>query len=123
LGAVRLAFRAESRRRWRSWLAIAVLISVVGGFVLAAASAGRRTELAFPRFAASYGFDTAVFALRPVPEIARLPGVASVTEEVGPFEGQRTCDCTHPISPGGLGGGRRIARRQTGLEAGLRSLA
>jgi hypothetical protein len=74
LGAVRLAFRAESRRRWRSWLAIAVLISVVGGFVLAAAAAGRRTESAFPRFVAAYGFDAAVFAVRPVPKVAGLPG-------------------------------------------------
>lgn len=98
-GAVRLAFRAESRRRWRSWLAIAVLISVVGGFVLAAAAAGRRTESAFPRFVAAYGFDAAVFAVRPVPKVAGLPGVTSVTAEVAPFEGQPTCACTHVINP------------------------
>ena len=40
--AVRLAFRAELRRRWRSWLAIALLISVVGGFVLG--RRGRRSS-------------------------------------------------------------------------------
>ena len=42
MGAVMLVFQAELRRRWRSWLAIALLISVVGGLVLAAAAAGRR---------------------------------------------------------------------------------
>ena len=99
MGAVRLAFRAEARRRWRSWLAIAVLISVVGGFVLAAAAAGRRTESAFPRFVAAYGFDAAMFAVRPVPKVAGLPGVTSVTAEVGPFEGQPACACTHVINP------------------------
>ena len=31
MGAVRLVFHAGLRRRWRSWLAIALLISVVGG--------------------------------------------------------------------------------------------
>ena len=58
MGAVRLVFHAGLRRRWRSWLAIALLISVVGGLVLAAAAAGRRTENAFPRFVAAHGFDS-----------------------------------------------------------------
>ena len=57
MGAVGLAFRAELRRRWRSWLAVAVLISVVGGLVLATAAAGRRTGSAFPPFVAAHGFD------------------------------------------------------------------
>ncbi len=99
MGGVALVFYAELRRRWRSWLAIAVLISVVGGFVLAAAAAGRRTESAFPRFVSAYGFDAAVFAIRPVPKVAGLTGVTSVTAEVGPFEGQPTCACTHVINP------------------------
>jgi hypothetical protein len=99
LGAVRLAFRSEARRRWRSWLAIAILISVVGGLVLAATAAGRRTQSAFPRFVAAHGFDALVYAGQPVPKIAKLPGVASATELVGPAAGQPTCDCSHPINP------------------------
>jgi len=102
LGAVRLAFRAELRRRLRSWLAIAVLISLVGGLVLAATAAGRRTESAFPRFIAAHGFDALVYATQPVPKLAQLPGVASVTELVGLDNGQPTCDCTHPINPNGF---------------------
>jgi len=98
VGAVTLAFRAELRRRWRSWLAIALLISVVGGFVLAAAAAGRRTESAFPQFVAAHGFDAVVYANRPVPRVAKLPGVVSVTELVTPFNGQPSCDCKHPIN-------------------------
>jgi len=103
LGAVRLAVRAELRRRWRSWLAIAILISIVGGFVLGAAAAGRRTESAFPRFVAAYGFDASVYAYQPVPKVAHLPGVASATEIIGPDSGRPTCDCTHPIDPGDFG--------------------
>jgi hypothetical protein len=103
LGAVGLAFRAELRRRWRSWLAIAFLISVVGGLVLAATAAGRRTENAFPQFLAVHGFDALVYATQPVPEVARLPDVTSVTEVVGPDNGQPTCRCTHPINPTDLG--------------------
>jgi len=99
LGAVRLAIRAEFRHRWRSWATIAVLISVVGGLVLAALAAGRRTENAFPRFVAAHGFDAAVYAAQPVPKLAELPEVTSVTTLAGPYSGQPTCDCTHPISP------------------------
>jgi hypothetical protein len=102
LGAVRLAFRAELRRRWRSWLAISILISVVGGLVLAAGAAGRRTESAFPRFVAAHGFDAFVYAGQPEPKIAKLPNVASVTTLVAPDNGQPTCDCTHPINPSDL---------------------
>jgi hypothetical protein len=103
LGAVKLAFRAELRQRWRSWLAIALLISVVGGLVLAATAAGRRTESAFPRFVAAHGFDALIYAAQPVPKLATLPGVASVTELLGPDNGQPTCDCSHSIDPNDFG--------------------
>ena len=89
MGAIRLVFHAELRRRWRSWLAIALLISVVGGLVLAAAAAGRRTENAFPRFVAAHGFDSIVYATRPVPGVAHLPGVTSATEIILPDGGTR----------------------------------
>jgi hypothetical protein len=98
VGAVRLVFRAELRARWRSWLAVAILISVVGGLVLAATAAGRRTDSAFPRFAAAHGFDSVVYATRPVPKLAKLPGVSSVTEVVVPDSGQPTCGCIHQVN-------------------------
>jgi hypothetical protein len=99
LEAVRFAFRAELRRRWRSWLAIAILISAVGGLVLTATAAGRRTENAFPQFIAAHGFDALVYATQPVPKLAKLPEVTSVTTLVGSDIGQPICDCTHPINP------------------------
>ena len=102
MGAVGLAFRAELRRRWRSWLAIAILISLVGGLVLAAAAAGRRTESAFPRFVAAHGFDAFVYADQPEPKVASLPGVSSATKIVIPDIGNASCQCTHPISQSGF---------------------
>jgi hypothetical protein len=100
VGAVRLVFGAELRRRWRSWLVLVVLIAVVGGLVLAAAAAGRRTATAFPRFVASYGYDVYIYNQKPVPGLSRLPGVSSVTTIGNPASGQPTCVCTtHPITP------------------------
>ncbi|HXN59854.1 MAG TPA: ABC transporter permease [Acidimicrobiales bacterium] len=103
MGAVRLVFHAGLRRRWRSWLAIALLISVVGGLVLAAAAAGRRTENAFPQFVAAHGFDSVVYATRPVPAVAHLPGVASAREIILPDAGNPTCDCSHQINGNDFG--------------------
>jgi len=103
MGAVRMAFRAKLRHRWRSWLAIAILISVVGGVVLAAVAAGRRTEAAFPQFVVAHGFDTAAYATQPVPAMSKFPGVISATELIGLDSGQPTCDCTQPIDPTDFG--------------------
>ncbi|HEV3212455.1 MAG TPA: ABC transporter permease [Acidimicrobiales bacterium] len=58
---VEAMFRAELRRRWASWLALAVLVALVGGTVLAGVSAARRTSAAIPSFVARYGFDAAIY--------------------------------------------------------------
>ena len=97
--AVRLVFRAELRRRWRSWLAIALLVSLVGGFVLAGVVAGRRTDAAFPRFVATYGFDAVGYAVHPIPELAHLPEVASAARYLSPAGGQPQCSCGGVINP------------------------
>ena len=98
-----MAFRAKLRHRWRSWLAITLLISVVGGLVLAAVAAGRRTEAAFPQFVAAHGFDADAYVTQPVGKVATLPGVTSAIELESPVNGQPTCACTHPINPTDLG--------------------
>ena len=94
MGAVRLVFGAELRRRWRSWLILVVLIAVVAGLVLAAAAAGRRTATAFPRFVASHGYDVYIYNQKPVPGLGRLPGVSSVTTIENPASGRPSCACT-----------------------------
>jgi hypothetical protein len=93
-----LVFRAELRRRWRAWLVLAVLVGLVGGLVLAATAAGRRTDDAFPSFVKAHGYDALVYAIKPSPELAKLPGVASLTKVVAPINGQPTCSCGREIN-------------------------
>ncbi len=101
--SVGMVFLAQLRHRWRSWLAIAFLISIVGGVIMAAAAAGRRAESAFPAFVAAHGFDAEIYATQPAPEIARLPGVSTVTAAFGPDNGEPICACTHPLNPSYFG--------------------
>jgi hypothetical protein len=103
LGALVLVMRAESRRRWRAWLALVLLVAFVGGVVLGAIAAGRRTESALPSFLATHGFDAAVYVTKPWPTTLKLPEVTSVRELIGPDTGQPTCSCAHPINPTDFG--------------------
>jgi len=95
-----MVFAAEVRRRWRSWLAMAALIALVGGLVLSAAAAGRRTASAFPSFLAAHGFDAAVYSNQPLPTLSKLfPAVVSSTELVFLQDtGQPVCACPHQIN-------------------------
>lgn len=74
MGAIGRALAAESRRRWASWLALALLIALVGGTVMAGAVAARRTSTAVPDFVRSYGADVAVFGSGPQSEYTHLAG-------------------------------------------------
>lgn len=49
MGPVWLNLRAELRSRWRAILGLALLLGVIGGAVLTAASGARRTDTAYPR--------------------------------------------------------------------------
>src|SRR5215467_6246226 len=73
MGAVWLCLRAELRHQWRVWLALAVLLGVIGGIALTAAAGALRTghaaQLAvFPARSGFGGYFRAV---------ARLPAVSS----------------------------------------------
>jgi ABC-type lipoprotein release transport system permease subunit len=78
--AVQLIYRAELRRRWRSWLALALLVALAGGSVMAAVAAGRRTSSAFPSFVARYGYDALLESVKPLPSVIALPEVESAME-------------------------------------------
>jgi hypothetical protein len=75
-----------------------VLIALVGGFVLAATAAGRRTDSAFSGFLAAHGVDAEAYATQPVPKLATLPEVASATRIVAPASGQPRCSCGQQIN-------------------------
>jgi hypothetical protein len=49
MGSVRLVLRADLRGRWRPLLGLALLLGLIGGVVLTAATGARRTDTAYPR--------------------------------------------------------------------------
>ncbi len=67
--------------------------------MLAAATAGRRADSAFPRFVTAHGYDAIVYASQPLP-LATLPEVAEAVAIVAPFEGQPWCSCGKAIAGG-----------------------
>jgi hypothetical protein len=102
--AVAVLLRAQLRQHGKSWLALAVLAALAGGFVIAAASTARRTTVAFPGFAARHGYDVIVYSARPLPSLSRLPEVKSVTPALGPVNVVHRCDtCRKGIDRGSFG--------------------
>src|SRR2546425_853185 len=101
--AVAMVLHVRLRQHWKSWLAMAALVTLVGGFVMAAAATGRRTTAAFPGFVARHGYDAVVYSGHPLPELARFPQVASVTPAPGPFNIARCASCRKPIDSGNFG--------------------
>jgi hypothetical protein len=101
VGAVALVLRVRLRQHWRSWLALAALVALVGGFVMAAAATGRRTAAAVPDFVARHGYDAIVYSGRPLPGLAGIPQVARVTPVLAPFAFPGPCtSCRKPIDSG-----------------------
>ena len=94
-----MLLRTGARQRWRSWLALTLLVALVVGFVLAGAQTARRTATAWPRFEAVHGFDVFAYAPIPIRDPAALPGVATVVRIRGPAAGPPACDsCTTQIN-------------------------
>jgi hypothetical protein len=96
--AVRLVLLAELRHRWRSWVALALLVALVSGVAMAATAAGRRTESAFPGFLSRYGYDTIAYSVHPIPALAKLPEVTRVVKTTEESTGAVRCACA-PINP------------------------
>ena len=77
-------FRVTFRRRWSGYLALAVLIGLVGGAAMGSMAAARRTDASYPKFLASTNpsdlvvqpFTTPDYAPGFVRQLARLPHVA-----------------------------------------------
>jgi ABC-type lipoprotein release transport system permease subunit len=96
--AVVMVLRARSRRYWKSWLALGLLVAVAGGFVLTTAAAGHRTANAFPKFRARHGYDVIVYSGQRLPRLARLPHVSSVTPVPVTVSGAVGCaSCRKPV--------------------------
>ena len=83
-------FRATFRRRWGGYLALAVLIGLVGGVAMGSVAAARRTDSSYPKFLASTNpsdlvvqpFTTPSYSPGFVRQLARLPHVNGVAVAV-----------------------------------------
>jgi hypothetical protein len=120
--AVVMLLRTQLRQHWRSWLALAALVTIAGGFVLAAATTARRTASAFPDFTARHGYDVLIYSSHPLPTLASIPQVAQVTPAPGPVNFNPVCvGCRKPIDSGSFGvfevppaGLRRVVQLRSG---------
>src|SRR6266702_407900 len=93
-----MVLRGRFRQHWKSWLALSLLVAVAGGFVMTAAAAGHRTAAAFGGFAARHGYDVIAYSGQPLPRLAGLPHVVSVTPVLVPYGGAVSCaSCRNPI--------------------------
>jgi ABC-type lipoprotein release transport system permease subunit len=81
--SVGVLFRAEFLRRWASWLALSLLVALIGGIVLAGVSTARRTSSAFSDFSKRYGYDAEVFTSSHFPKnYFHLPYISKVTTDL-----------------------------------------
>ena len=80
--SILVVFRAEFLRRWTSWLALSLLVTLIGGTVLAGASTAQRTSSAFASFTQRYGYDAEIFSSSKLAkEYFNLSYVSKVTSD------------------------------------------
>ncbi len=91
--SIGVVFRAEFLRRWASWLALSLLVALIGGTVLAGVSAARRTSTAFAGFSRHYGYDAELISTSPIPgSLLRLPYISQATLETYYANGNGVAD-------------------------------
>ena len=83
MGAVGLLAGSEIRRRWRSTIAIVLMVGVIGAIVLATAAGARRTDTSLDRFNAvarssDIEISVGIPSDREMAEFARTPGIANI---------------------------------------------
>ena len=101
MGAVVMLLRAQLRQHWKSWLALAALVTLAAGLVMAAVATARRTAAAFPDFVARHGYDAVVFTGHPLPQLARIPQITQLTTTPAPFVAALGCPRCGKINASG----------------------
>jgi FtsX-like permease family len=100
--AVGMVLRAQLRQHGKSWLALAMLVALVGGLVMAATVTARATAAAFPDFLGRYGYDDVVYTARPLPQLATMPQVTQVTPVRAPWVAAVGCASCDAINASGV---------------------
>jgi len=81
--SVGIVFWAEFLRRWASWLALSLLVALIGGTVIAGVAAAQKTSSAFSDFSQKYGYDAELVSTSPLPkQFFHLSYISKVTSEV-----------------------------------------
>lgn len=94
-----MMLRTGLRHRWKSWLALSLLVALAVGLVLAGGQTARRTATAFPRYEAAHGYDIFAYAVQPLPHVSSLPDVVASVHLRIPGSGAPTCStCTSQIN-------------------------
>jgi hypothetical protein len=109
VNAARLRFRAELRRRWRTWLALGALAGLAGGVVVALAAGARRTASALDRYAVAVNYADAYvvkgFAFGgdalDLDRVARAPQVVTSQQsaELAAVSRSRSGQAIYPAGP------------------------
>jgi ABC-type lipoprotein release transport system permease subunit len=99
--AIGLVLRAQWRQHGRSWLALAILVALAGGLVMAATATARATAAAFPGFLARYGYDSVVYTARPLPQLAKIPQVTQAMPVRAPWVAGVGCASCDAINASG----------------------
>ena len=81
MGAIAYRLRSEARRRWKSWCALAILVGVAGGGVLALVAGARRTATAYESLERRFGYQVAFMGA--AGHAPTVPGVAHLLELTG----------------------------------------
>src|SRR3954452_22384410 len=84
MAALRIRLRAQLRSRWRAWLTVSLVAGALGGLVIGAAAASKRTHGSYHRYLTSINgadvyvdpFVTTAGDSIPLAPVARLPQVA-----------------------------------------------
>ena len=99
-------FPQELRRRWRTYLALVVLLGLVGGVALGSIAAARTTQSSFPAFLkttnpSDLDIDNGPYDPALLRRVAKLPGVTSVQTyvslNVAPVHPDGTPDMNNPF--------------------------
>ena len=99
-------FPQELRRRWRTYLALVLLLGLVGGVALGSIAAARTTQSSFPAFLkttnpSDLDIDNGPFDPALLRRVAKLPGVTSVQTyvavNIAPVHPDGTADVNNPF--------------------------